>query len=81
VSIAVEQRNGRAVLSVADEGDGVPPGAEAHVFERGGSAAGGTGVGLHLARALIEAEGGRLRLDRRRRSRFEIALPGEGINH
>ena len=76
VTIAVEARDGRAVVSVADQGDGVPAGAETQLFERGGSSAGGTGVGLHLARTLIEAEGGRLRLARNRRSRFEIALPG-----
>jgi signal transduction histidine kinase len=63
---------------VDDEGSGVPGGAERAIFERGGSPAGGTGVGLHLARALVEADGGRLRLVRPRPARFEIALPAAG---
>jgi signal transduction histidine kinase len=76
VTVSVEDRGGRSVIAVADEGDGVPAGAEQTIFERGGSPAGGTGVGLHLARALVEADGGRLRLVRPRPARFEIALPG-----
>jgi signal transduction histidine kinase len=76
VTIAVDERDGRAIIAVADEGDGVPAGAERRIFERGDSSGGGTGVGLHLARALVEAEGGRLRLASARPARFEIALPG-----
>lgn len=75
VTIAVHDRDGRAVIAIVDEGDGVPVGAERRIFERGDSPAGGTGVGLHLARALIEAGGGRLRLVQPRPARFEIALP------
>jgi signal transduction histidine kinase len=77
VTIAVEGRDGRAVLSVSDEGAGVAPGSERIIFERGGSAAGGTGVGLHLARSLVEAENGRLRIARGAPSRFEIAFPSD----
>jgi signal transduction histidine kinase len=76
VTVSVEDRDGRAVIAVADEGEGVPAGTERAIFARGGSPAGGTGVGLHLARALVEADGGRLRLVRPRPARFEIALPG-----
>src|SRR5690349_5593316 len=50
VTVAIEDRDGRAVLSVSDEGAGVAPGSERVIFDRGGSFAGGTGVGLHLAR-------------------------------
>jgi signal transduction histidine kinase len=74
VTVALESRDGRAVLSVSDEGAGVAPGTERLIFERGGSAAGGTGVGLHLARSLVEAESGRLRVTRGRPSRFEIVF-------
>jgi signal transduction histidine kinase len=75
VTVAVEDRDGRAVLSVSDEGAGVAPGSERVIFERGGSVAGGTGVGLHLARSLVEAENGRLRVATGRPSRFEIVFP------
>jgi signal transduction histidine kinase len=77
VTVATESRDGRAVLAVSDEGAGIAPGSERVVFERGGSGAGGTGVGLHLARALVEAENGRLRVATGRPSRFEIVFPRE----
>ena len=75
VTVAIEDRDGRAVLSVSDEGAGVAAGAERVIFERGGSVAGGTGVGIHLARSLVEAENGRLRVATGRPSRFEIVFP------
>jgi signal transduction histidine kinase len=77
VTIAVERRDGRAVLSVSDEGAGVAPGSERSIFLRGGSAAGGTGVGLHLARSLVEAENARLRVAKQRPATFEIVFAGE----
>ena len=60
--------------AVEDEGPGVPDGAEQGIFERGGSLAGGTGIGLHLARALVEASDGRLVLVQHRPAAFEIQL-------
>jgi signal transduction histidine kinase len=77
VTVAVGERDGRPVISVDDEGPGVAPGSERSVFERGESADGGTGVGLHLARMLVEAEHGRLRIAPGRPARFEIALPSD----
>ncbi|MEU7919608.1 HAMP domain-containing sensor histidine kinase [Micromonospora zamorensis] len=46
------------VLSVADEGPGMPAGA----VRRGASAAGSTGLGLDIARRAAQAAGGRLEL-------------------
>jgi signal transduction histidine kinase len=77
VTIAIQSRDGRTVLSVSDEGPGVAPGSERMIFQRGGSAAGGTGVGLHLARSLVEAENARLRVARGRPATFEIVFAGE----
>jgi signal transduction histidine kinase len=53
-----------AVLEVSDEGPGVPEGLVAHMFDRGVSTASSTGIGLGLARAFVEADGGRLELRR-----------------
>jgi signal transduction histidine kinase len=67
--------DGRGVLSVEDEGAGVPEPLERAIFDRDVSTAGSTGLGLPLARALVEADGGRLVLARARPARFEILLP------
>jgi signal transduction histidine kinase len=66
---------GRSVLAVEDEGDGVPEALERQIFDRHVSTAGSTGIGLSLARALVEADGGRLLLAQARPPRFEIVLP------
>jgi signal transduction histidine kinase len=66
---------GRNLLAVEDDGPGVPAALEAAIFERNVSTAGSTGLGLSLARALVEADGGRLILARPRPARFEIILP------
>ncbi|EOM75399.1 sensor histidine kinase [Rhodococcus rhodnii] len=64
-------------VEVADDGEGVSDDLAPHIFDRGFSGAGSTGVGLALARALIEADGGRLELQRRRPALFAIFLPTE----
>ena len=56
-----------ALIHVADDGEGIPPGQLGHIFERfyRGDAArsrdnGGSGIGLTISKALIEAHGGTL---------------------
>lgn len=61
-------------VEVADQGDGVSDDLAPHIFDRGFSGAGSTGVGLALARALVEADGGRLELQRRRPALFALFL-------
>ena len=63
------------VIEVADTGGGVPAELAAHIFERGVSGSGSTGLGLALARALIEADGGRLELSTARPPTFTVFLP------
>jgi signal transduction histidine kinase len=74
-TVHAELVDGRSVLAVEDEGRGVPAELEQAIFERHVSTAGSTGLGLPLARALVEADGGRLLLARNRPARFEIILP------
>jgi signal transduction histidine kinase len=62
------------VLEVSDEGPGVPEGLVAHMFDRGVSTASSTGIGLGLARAFVEADGGRLELRRAAPPIFAIFL-------
>ncbi len=67
------------VVEVSDEGPGIPDGLVAHIFDRGVSTASSTGIGLGLARAFIEADGGRLELRRAGPPIFAIFLAvGQG---
>lgn len=62
-------------ITVADEGPGVDDALVGMIFRRGFSAGRGNGVGLSLARALVEADGGRLELTSRRPAVFSIVTP------
>lgn len=63
------------VIEVTDMGSGVPDELAEHVFERGVSGGGSTGLGLALARALIDSDGGRLELSVKRPATFTVFLP------
>lgn len=63
------------VIEVTDAGGGVPDDLAAHIFERGVSGSGSTGLGLALARALIDSDGGRLELSTARPPTFTVFLP------
>ncbi len=71
---AAPRGGGMVVLEVSDEGPGIPDGLVAHIFDRGVSTASSTGIGLGLARAFIEADGGRLELRRASPPIFAIFL-------
>ena len=80
VRVRAAQSNGRAVLAVEDEGPGIPPGQQEHVFERfyrvDGGVASGSGLGLAIARELAELMGGSIEVESRPGSTtFRLALP------
>lgn len=62
--VRMEDRQDEVSISVADEGPGIPAEDQQRIFERfyrvGGAAASDTGLGLAIARALVELHGGRL---------------------
>jgi two-component system, OmpR family, sensor kinase len=66
IRIAVERRNGDAVLEVSDDGPGLPPGMEDQVFSRFVRGTGpadvagdsGTGLGLAIVKAVATSHGG-----------------------
>jgi signal transduction histidine kinase len=64
-----------ARIEVADGGPGVAAADRDRIFERGASRGGGTGIGLHLARTLAQADRGSLRVLQGEPTRFELRLP------
>jgi heavy metal sensor kinase len=67
VALAAGQNDGRAELRVSDSGPGIPAADRDRIFERfvrvdSARAGGGAGLGLAIARWIVEAHGGSLRL-------------------
>lgn len=60
VSIRASGDEDRVLVEVADSGPGIPPELRPAVLERGirGGRTAGSGLGLHICRQLIEAQGG-----------------------
>ncbi len=64
VEIRVERAGERVILSVVDDGEGVPPQLHARVFEPHFSThTSGSGLGLAISRRLVEGWGGSIDLD------------------
>ncbi len=69
-------------IRVSDDGPGVPPEERERLFEpfvrgRGSAGASGSGLGLYIAKAIVEAHGGRLLLTEGPRggAEFEMIIP------
>ncbi len=80
VVVRVEERPGQGLVlvEVSDTGPGIADALVPHVFDRGVSGASSSGLGLGLARAFVEADGGRLELRRPRPVTFGIFLAAAG---
>jgi heavy metal sensor kinase len=70
IDVRIEAAAGRAVMTIHDEGPGIPPEHRERIFDRffrvdeGRSrAAGGSGLGLAIAKWAVEVNGGRIRVD------------------
>ncbi len=72
-TVTVNAADGWCRLEVEDDGAGVEDDDRERIFARGHSRAGGSGVGLALARDLVRRSGGELLLAGR--NRFEALLP------
>ncbi len=69
IRLATGSEGGRAWIAVADEGPGISPEDQAHVFDRfwradkaRARADGGTGLGLAIVRQIVAGHGGEVRL-------------------
>ena len=67
ITVTVRVADGHAVLDVADTGSAIPPSGGARLFERvwpaSPNARKGRGLGLHIAKGLVEAHGGAIRVE------------------
>lgn len=84
VIVTTRRVGGELVLEVRDSGEGIAPEAQPRVFERHFTTRDGrAGIGLFVARSLIEADAGRLELASSGTdgTRFTVRLPpGEGLS-
>jgi two-component system OmpR family sensor kinase len=84
IRLAVARNGTGAEVTIADEGPGIPPDAQEHIFERFWRAdssrhrnTGGTGLGLAIVQSLVNAHGGSVTLESEpgHGARFTINLP------
>ena len=82
VVVSIGQQDEEAVISVSDRGPGIDPADLPHLFDRGYRAIGtqgaeGLGLGLYIARLLVESHGGRIWVESQRGlgSTFSFTLP------
>jgi len=86
VTVSLSPGDGEAVLTVADDGPGIPPAVLPHVFERfaradtsRSRATGSTGLGLAIAAAVVQAHGGDIHVTSRPAgTAFTVRLPVAG---
>lgn len=73
-TVRTRTSGGSVVVEVTDEGPGVRADLVRHIFDRDVSGASRSGLGLSVARALTEVEGGRLELIHARPATFAVFL-------
>jgi len=78
LGLRLTHRDTRATLAVADSGPGIAPEVQERIFTMHFTTKpSGTGIGLYVARAVVESNGGEIRLHSHlgRGTTFEIELP------
>lgn len=81
ITVSARTDKDRLIISVADNGPGVPDAARAHLFEpfKGSVKPGGSGLGVAIAYEIAKAHGGDLKLAKNDASgaTFELSLPAK----
>jgi len=79
LDIAAVRQGNSLLVTVADDGEGVSPNNRAQIFDSFFTTrrdSGGTGMGLAIVRAMLDAHGGAIRLvDSERGTAFELTFP------
>jgi signal transduction histidine kinase len=84
ITVAAKQRGGWVEVSVTDNGEGIPAKDLPNIFERlyrvdksRARATGGSGLGLTIAKRLVEAHGGKIKAQSKlgKGSRFSFTIP------
>jgi signal transduction histidine kinase len=79
VTVRVRADGGSVVILIGDDGPGIDAGVLPSLFDTGVTTkAGGTGLGLALARRLVREAGGDLRVASMTPAAFEVRLPRPG---
>jgi signal transduction histidine kinase len=81
IQISVEKNSAQALLTISDDGPGVPAEDVANIFMRfwrgdrsRSRASGGAGLGLAIARQLVEAQGGQIFAENRPEGGLKISI-------
>jgi len=83
VTVSAARRDDQIVISITDHGPGIPPEQVPYLFQRyyraqaGREQRGAVGLGLYIARKLVEAHGGRIWVESQvgKGSTFSFSLP------
>lgn len=84
ILLEAEERSDRLVLSVRNDGEGIPPEKQTQLFKRfsrldtpGATGKKGTGLGLYICKEIIEKHGGEIRVESRMGEwvKFSFTLP------
>jgi two-component system, OmpR family, sensor histidine kinase BaeS len=90
ITVAASQRDGEAIIEVADNGVGISGDDLPYIFERFWRAeqsrarkTGGAGIGLSIVRELVRAHDGRIDVQSKpgQGSRFTVTLPARAPSH
>jgi len=79
--LSLASNAGQAIITIQDSGPGIPPEILSKIYSMHFTTkSGGTGIGLYVARSVVEAHGGEIEVDSQpaHGSCFRVRLPLSG---